>query len=364
MKLSYDDIIKKFISENEIKESSQSHRLTEGAKYKKGQKVQYQLDRGSSKALKPSVGTISKVKMHGKYCQYTIQDGGPVPVWGAEIIGLAEGELTEDYSQRARNFRVALRRRLETMKKGQKISYGKLSWTAQGKNNFRDSLRNKTFPNGRMTPGQDVVQALKFAVQSDIMKHRGAAGDDMVNAYLKFEGKLNEGKNLSKREVRNLKIKISNARTIGKYFTKDEVEFLTSLFESTVNESMIGIQTKANFKPNTLKGALERAGMKGFQMNRLSVTLTALKLDKKDFEKAKKIIDAMPTAKIMTAKESVNEDRDIGHQDDEPNMLKSTALEIMEYGKKLMDKLDAYDDMEEEVDFPNWWQEKLIVSKE
>ena len=40
MKLSYDDKIKKFISENEIKESSQSHRLTEGAKYKKGQKVQ------------------------------------------------------------------------------------------------------------------------------------------------------------------------------------------------------------------------------------------------------------------------------------------------------------------------------------
>ena len=31
--------------------------------------------------------------------------------------------------------------------------------------------------------------------------------------------------------------------------------------------------------------------------------------------------------------ESVNEDTDVGHQDDEPNMLKSTALEIMEYGK-------------------------------
>tara|TARA_R100001443_G_scaffold103938_1_gene112424 strand:+ start:101 stop:1474 length:1374 start_codon:yes stop_codon:yes gene_type:complete len=137
-----------------------------------------------------------------------------------------------------------------------------------------------------------------------------------------------------------------------------------SVFEGKLNESMIGIQTKANFKPNTLKGALERAGMKGFQMNRLSVTLTALKLDKKDFEKAKKIIDAMPTAKIMTAKESVNEDKDIGHQDDEPNMLKSTALEIMEYGKKLMDKLDKYDDMEEEVDFPNWWQAKLIIAKE
>ena len=28
------------------------------------------------------------------------------------------------------------------------------------------------------------------------------------------------------------------------------------------------------------------------------------------------------------------------------------------------DKLDYYDDMENEVDFPNWWQSKLIISKE
>ena len=62
--------------------------------------------------------------------------------------------------------------------------------------------------------------------------------------------------------------------------------------------------------------------------------------------------------------ESVNEDADIGHQDDEPNMLKKTSLEIMEYGKKLYDKLDYYDDMNNEVDFPTWWQAKLIISKE
>ena len=60
--------------------------------YKKGQTVQYQLDRGSPKALKPSVGTISKIKKMGNYYQYTIMDGGPVPVWGAEIIGLAMNE--------------------------------------------------------------------------------------------------------------------------------------------------------------------------------------------------------------------------------------------------------------------------------
>ena len=96
-----------------------------------------------------------------------------------------EAKLTEDYSQRARNFRVALRRRLASMKKGQKLSYGKLTFTALGNGNFKD---NK----GKTVPDENIVQTMKFAVQSDIMKHRGAAGDDMVNAYLKFEGKLNE----------------------------------------------------------------------------------------------------------------------------------------------------------------------------
>ena len=60
----------------------------------------------------------------------------------------------------------------------------------------------------------------------------------------------------------------------------------------------------------------------------------------------------------------VNEDKDIGHQDDEPNMLRSTTLELMEYSKKLHDALEKYDDSSEEIDFPNWWQSKLIISKE
>ena len=61
---------------------------------------------------------------------------------------------------------------------------------------------------------------------------------------------------------------------------------------------------------------------------------------------------------------NILEDKDIGHQDDEPDMLKKTALEITEYGKKLHDALDKYDDMDTEVDFPNWWQSKLILSKD
>ena len=130
-----------------------------------------------------------------KYVKFANKSPGMTSYWVSDINMNRidkSGRLTEDYSQRARNFRVALRRRLEKMKPGQVIRYGKLFWTAQGKNNFRDSLRNKFFPNGRMTPGQDVVQALKQLVKPNILQHRGASGDDMVNAYLKFEGKVNE----------------------------------------------------------------------------------------------------------------------------------------------------------------------------
>ena len=60
----------------------------------------------------------------------------------------------------------------------------------------------------------------------------------------------------------------------------------------------------------------------------------------------------------------VNEDTDIGHQDDEPGMLKSTAYEAATFAAKLYKKLAKYDQFDGEVDFPNWWQSKLILSKD
>ncbi len=74
----------------EMIEEEYENVLNEGAKYKRGQSVTYQIDRGSPKALKPSHGTISKVQKVGNYYQYTIQDGGPVPVWEIEILQVNE----------------------------------------------------------------------------------------------------------------------------------------------------------------------------------------------------------------------------------------------------------------------------------
>lgn len=60
----------------------------------------------------------------------------------------------------------------------------------------------------------------------------------------------------------------------------------------------------------------------------------------------------------------MEEDTDIGHQDDEPSMLKSSAFETAEYAAKLVKKLAQYDQHDGEVDFPNWWQKKLILARD
>ena len=57
-------------------------------------------------------------------------------------------------------------------------------------------------------------------------------------------------------------------------------------------------------------------------------------------------------------------DIDVGHQDDEPDMLKQYAYDIATYAGKLYKQLDKYDKMDAEVDFPNWWQSKVILAKD
>jgi hypothetical protein len=60
----------------------------------------------------------------------------------------------------------------------------------------------------------------------------------------------------------------------------------------------------------------------------------------------------------------LEEDMDIGHQDDEPDMLKQYAYDTAVYAAKLYKQLNKYDQMEGEVDFPNWWQAKVIKAKD
>lgn len=56
-------------------------------------------------------------------------------------------------------------------------------------------------------------------------------------------------------------------------------------------------------------------------------------------------------------------DLDIGHQDDEPRMIKKDIYNMGKYAMELYKKLDKYDNMDGEVDFPHWWQSKITKAK-
>jgi hypothetical protein len=58
------------------------------------------------------------------------------------------------------------------------------------------------------------------------------------------------------------------------------------------------------------------------------------------------------------------DDLDVGHQDDEPNMLKKTMYRTAKMAAMIYKELDKFDQFPNEVDFPNWWQAKLIKAND
>ena len=69
------------------------------------------------------------------------------------------------------------------------------------------------------------------------------------------------------------------------------------------------------------------------------------------------------TDEELIADEPISEDLDIGHQDDEPGMLKADLYRIGKYAMELYKMVDKFDKMDNEVDFPHWWQSKITKSK-
>ena len=68
---------------------------------------------------------------------------------------------------------------------------------------------------------------------------------------------------------------------------------------------------------------------------------------------------------VRAAKEigDLKEDLDLGHQDNEPHMLKADLYRIGKYAMELYQMVDQFE-YKGEVDFPHWWQAKVIKAKD
>jgi hypothetical protein len=64
---------------------------------------------------------------------------------------------------------------------------------------------------------------------------------------------------------------------------------------------------------------------------------------------------------IISKTKPANEDLDLGHEDNEPHMIKSELYRIGKYAMELYQMVDQFDG-EGEVDFPAWWQAKITTA--
>jgi hypothetical protein len=68
-------------------------------------------------------------------------------------------------------------------------------------------------------------------------------------------------------------------------------------------------------------------------------------------------------AAIQKAKGEMKEDIDLGHEDNEPHMIKGELYQIGKYAMKLYATLEELEETGEEIDFPAWWQSKITTAK-
>ena len=150
------------------------------------------------------------------------------------------------------------------------------------------------------------------------------------------ERKLTDNE-LEKREIAIQGLK-NNKRTLVKKYGKD------------AEKVMYGIATKQ------AKKKVENMNLENLQ----GMIQDALKNPKKaDLNKDGELSD-YEKKRGAAIEKNMSEDLDVGHQDNEPAMLKSDVYRIAKMASMLYKQLDSYDNVGGEVDFPHWWQAKII----
>jgi len=79
--------------------------------------------------------------------------------------------------------------------------------------------------------------------------------------------------------------------------------------------------------------------------------------------KVDKTDDYLKNRRKAVSKSIKTEDLDLGHQDNEPHMLKKDLYRIAKYASELYMMVNNFDNKGMEVDFPHWWQSKIIKAK-
>jgi len=119
-------------------------------------------------------------------------------------------------------------------------------------------------------------------------------------------------------------------------------------------------QPKETMEDVKLKEMVRAALSKPLDEKKKSAAFTSQYDDKFD-DKRKDLPDGLQKS-ILKKQGNLDEDLDLGHEDDEPHMIKSELYRIGKYAMELYKMVDKFEGPQE-VDFPAWWQAKITTAK-
>jgi len=228
---------------------------------------------------------------------------------------------------------------------------GKGNWVIHHQKNtaLRDNF-------GKIAYTDDVFKVLKHFRQtaSAARSLKRTIDKEQMN-----ERKLTKAE-LDKREdiIKDMK---GNKRSLVKRYGKDAEKVMygraTNMAKKKTDENM---DQKAKIR-EMVKTALSTPQTTTEEFTDKHDKNPALKGGQKDLPDAlqKSIIDKS----VKEEEETVTEDIDLGHEDNEPGMLKSDLYRIGKYAMELYQIMDKLDDGQE-IDLPHWWQAKVIKAKD
>jgi hypothetical protein len=171
-----------------------------------------------------------------------------------------------------------------------------------------------------------------------IAKYRNVSNDEARNDLIRAANEIGELKEYTLREI-----------------SGDKMEALMELRNILDELQVLGDQAKdiiaENFPSFLSKGEAYGAFDMGSSSNRYDTTLASIVADIEEYGDEEEDEDMM------------QEDLDLGHEDNEPHMLKADLYRIGKYAMELYQMVDGFEG-KGEVDFPHWWQSKIIKSKD
>jgi len=213
----------------------------------------------------------------------------------------------------------------------------------------------------------DTEESMEKALKDKEVKEeynigKGMEKDHDFDAMLAHALKLHAGTS-----IEDLK-KVSNDFEAVNYhrenaYLEDAIDMLAAGKHEEFEDSLKLFKDEVKKTIRSFKESIKEGNISQEVVNKVSRFITSM-ANYYDYSEQDAVYAIMQALKAHKGNfRGLDEDMDLGHQDNEPGMLKGDLYKIGKYSMELYQMMDDLEDIHGEVDLPHWWQSKVTTAK-